>query len=104
MSTRKPLTRGRGEGGGNGQTRRHGEPETHGEDTGGSTGVAKRRALTDRIGNRAPRKRVAFVLSDPISQRSRRAAHADPSNRQLRVFVPPCFAVRARPEISAPFW
>ena len=70
-------------------TAKHGDTKKRRNTEGGSTGVAKRRALPDRIGNTSAirvSKRSCF-RSDPAAP-GRPAARADPSNRSS-----PCVSV-----------
>src|SRR5439155_11640567 len=80
-------------------TAKHGATEQRRRTEGGSTGVAKRRALPDRIGNTSAIPARSVRVSDPIQQRQvglLRGPTVEPLfSVRLRCSVAPCLAVRS---------
>src|SRR5881409_2625516 len=80
-------------------TAKHGDTKKRRNTEGGSTGVAKRRALPDRIGNTSAIPARSVRVSDPIQQRQvgllRRPTVEPLFSVRLRYSVTPFFAVRS---------
>jgi len=80
-------------------TAKHGDTKKRSHTEGGSTGVAKRRALPDRIGNTSAIPARSVRVSDPIQQRQvglLRGPTVEPLfSVRLRCSVAPCLAVRS---------